>query len=172
MGKRIIPYSSNLSERSFRKNPGTGRGRAVLQYSSTPYRQMRMLLIFLILFFSIATVAHASDFKGPWERDNSQETSRKQIDKKVNPLRSLVEAYSAYISPIDGKDCPMYPSCSEYSVQCFKKHGFFIGWMMTCDRLFRCGRDELRLSPQVIVNGKIKRYDPLENNDFWWYHEQ
>jgi len=137
-----------------------------------PIKQIRSVsLIFLIFIFSFATVAHASDFKGPWDLDNSQKISRKQIDKRVNPLESLIEAYSKYISPIDGKDCPMYPSCSKYSVQCFKNHGFFIGWMITCDRLFRCGRDELRLSPQIIVNGKFKCYDPLENNDFWWYHE-
>jgi len=144
---------------------------SVLQYSSTPSRQMRIGLIFLILFFTLATVLYASDLKGPWDKNNSQIISRKQIDKKVNPLRFLVEAYSAYISPIDGRNCPMYPSCSKYSLQCFKKHGFFIGWMMTCDRLFRCGRDELRLSPQIIVNGKFKCCDPLKNNDFWWYHE-
>jgi len=143
-----------------------------LQVSSTPFRQMRIGLIFLIFFISLATWIQASDFKGPWDKNNFQKIPPKTIDKKVNPLRSLVEAYSIYISPIDGKDCPMYPSCSKYSVQCLKKHGFFLGWMMTCDRLFRCGRDELRLSPQIIVNGKFKWYDPLENNDFWWYHEQ
>ncbi len=63
----------------------------------------------------------------------------------------------------------MYPSCSQYSVECFEKHGFFIGWMLTCDRLYRCGRDELRLSPRIIINGQKKSYDPVENNDFWWW---
>jgi putative component of membrane protein insertase Oxa1/YidC/SpoIIIJ protein YidD len=170
--KRIMQYSSTLHKRSFRKNPEVGQDGAALKFSHTPFRQMRIGLIFLILFFSLATWVYASDFKGPWDINNSQKISQKQIDKKVNPLRALVESYSAYISQIDGKTCPMYPSCSKYSIQCFKKHSFFTGWMMTCDRLFRCGRDELRLSPQIIVNGKLKWYDPLENNDFWWYHEQ
>ncbi len=40
---------------------------------------------------------------------------------------------------------------------------------MTHDRLMRCGRDELELSPTAIVNGKWKCVDPVENNDFWWY---
>jgi len=43
---------------------------------------------------------------------------------------------------------------------------------MTCDRLMRCGRDELKLSPQVMVNGRWKCYDIVENNDFWWYEKQ
>jgi hypothetical protein len=53
---------------------------------------------------------------------------------------------------------------------CLEKHGFFMGWMMAWDRLYRCGRDELRLSSQIIVDGKYKCYDPVENNDFWWHH--
>ncbi|OPX40500.1 MAG: hypothetical protein B1H13_07225 [Desulfobacteraceae bacterium 4484_190.3] len=71
----------------------------------------------------------------------------------INPLTTIVR---------------LYPSCSEYSLQCFKKHGAFIGYMMTCDRLMRCGRDELYLSPGIIVDGKLKCRDPVENNDFWW----
>ena len=43
---------------------------------------------------------------------------------------------------------------SEYSIRSFKKYGFLIGWMMTTDRLFRCGRDEVRLSPQVISDNR------------------
>ncbi len=121
-----------------------------------PIKQIRSVsIISLILIFSPATVVYASEFKGPWGLDNSQKLSQKKVDRNVNPLRFLVEAYRKYISPIDGRNCPMYPSCSKYSLQCFKKHGLFIGWMMTCDRLFRCGRDELRLSPQIIVNGNL-----------------
>jgi hypothetical protein len=62
----------------------------------------------------------------------------------------------------------MHPPCSEYSAQAFKKYGFAVGWMMTCDRLMRCGRDEMDLSPLVNINGQWKRYDPLNANTFWW----
>jgi hypothetical protein len=43
---------------------------------------------------------------------------------------------------------------------------------MTFDRLLRCGRDELRLSPAIVVNDELLCYDPLENNDFWWWNRQ
>jgi hypothetical protein len=43
-----------------------------------------------------------------------------------------------------------------------------MGWMMTWDRLYRCGRDELGLSLRISLNGEQKCYDPVENNDFWW----
>ncbi len=40
---------------------------------------------------------------------------------------------------------------------------------MTVDRLIHEGKEETRVSPVVIFNGKRKILDPLENNDFWWY---
>lgn len=89
----------------------------------------------------------------------------------INPLTTIVRFYQGplnHLAAVRHGECPMYPSCSEYSLQCFKKHGAFIGYMMTCDRLMRCGRDELYLSPGIIVDGKLKCRDPVENNDFWW----
>jgi len=130
------------------------------------------ILIITILFLSFTSFVYAAPFKGPWGQDRPGEIPQKQRDHRFNPMRSLVEVYRTYISPIDGSKCPMYPTCSKYSLLAFKKHGLFIGWMMTVDRLFRCGRDELRLSPQIIVNGELACYDPLENNDFWWYNER
>ena len=41
-------------------------------------------------------------------------------------------------------------------------------WLMTFDRLMRCGLDETRLSPEVLVKGDWKYIDTLEHNDFWW----
>ena len=65
-------------------------------------------------------------------------------------------------------ECPMYPSCSRYSFQSIQKHGALMGWIMTMDRLMRCGRDETRLTAPIIVDGRLKYYDPVEKNDFWW----
>lgn len=126
------------------------------------------ICFFAIFLFNFSPVC-ASSFKEPWDLDSSKKISQNHENRGFNPLRTFVEFYRTYISPIDGKDCSMYPSCSEYSIQSFKKHGLFIGWAMTCDRLYRCGRDELRLSPTIIINGEFRCYDPLEANDFWWY---
>jgi len=142
-----------------------------LQYSNTPSCHIRIAITLLIAFFCLATLVHASPLNGPWDEDSSRKISRKQIDHRFNPFRFLVQVYRTHISPIDGSNCPMYPTCSQYSLLSFERHGSFIGWMMTCDRLFRCGRDELQLSPWITVNGEIRCYDPLENNDFWWSDE-
>ena len=34
--------------------------------------------------------------------------------------------------------CKFYPSCSEYSIQALKKHGFLLGFLLTLKRIFRC----------------------------------
>jgi putative membrane protein insertion efficiency factor len=83
-----------------------------------------------------------------------------------------IRMYQRYISRMDGHQCPMTPSCSQYSVEAFRKHGYLLGWIMTSDRLLRCGRDETRLSPTRRKNGEPFSYDPLKNNDFWWFDER
>ena len=136
-----------------------------------------MLFFFFLLFPAMAPAQFAfhddrqeNKMKGPWHRPEAAGPFHGPASKPTHGPAQLVEWYREYISPIDGSDCPMVPSCSQYSMECFEKHGFVMGWMMTCDRLFRCGRDELKLSPRIVMNGQEKCYDPVANNDFWWGH--
>jgi putative membrane protein insertion efficiency factor len=134
--------------------------------------QIKVLLLFLAILCFCITPVHAASLKGPWGWHKPQQAFRTHASQSSDPLRFMVELHRKYISPIDGKNCPMYPSCSRYSLQCLKKHGLFVGWVMTCDRLLRCGRDELRLSPEIVVNDELLCYDPLESNDFWWWNKK
>jgi len=81
---------------------------------------------------------------------------------------SFLSLYSRWLSPVDGDRCAMYPTCSQYSRQAFDRHGLLSGWILTCDRLLRCGRDELSLAPIIIVDGQRRCHDSLEANDYWW----
>jgi len=72
-----------------------------------------------------------------------------------------------FISPVDGDRCPSFPSCSQYGQQAIRRHGIFIGWVMTFDRLLH-EADEVTMAPRVQVDGSFRAYDPIENNDFWW----
>ncbi|MFH1481836.1 MAG: membrane protein insertion efficiency factor YidD [Pseudomonadota bacterium] len=90
-------------------------------------------------------------------------------ETNFNPGAWVVSFYRNYISPVDGDRCPSYPSCSSYSMMAIRKHGFFVGWVMTVDRLVHEGKGETRVSPMIFSNGRWKIYDPVENNDFWWY---
>jgi putative component of membrane protein insertase Oxa1/YidC/SpoIIIJ protein YidD len=84
----------------------------------------------------------------------------------------LVSIYSNHISAVDADRCPSSPSCSSFCEKAIKKHGFFIGWMMTVDRLIHEGSEETEVSPMIFSDGKWMIYDPVENNDFWWYPKE
>jgi putative component of membrane protein insertase Oxa1/YidC/SpoIIIJ protein YidD len=87
------------------------------------------------------------------------------------PMTVLIDFYQGplnHCSAVRYGECPMYPSCSEYAKQAFQKYGVFVGTMIAADRLMRCGRDELKSAPLIFVDGKMKYYDPLEQNTSWW----
>lgn len=73
---------------------------------------------------------------------------------------------------MDGDRCEMIPSCSAYTAEVVDKHGWFMGWIMGCDRLIRCGGDETRFV-EIMVRGDNNRYyhDSVEANDFWWTYK-
>lgn len=104
----------------------------------------RLYLIVLIFFFSSPLFSGEKDIN----------------ENELTPIK----IYQKYISPIDGERCTMYPSCSHYSKIAFKKHGFFKGFIMTCDRLLRCGGDESKVSKTIVIKNKRYIYDPVENN--------
>jgi len=82
-----------------------------------------------------------------------------------------INFFSEYISRVDGDRCPMYPTCASYSRQAFKKHGFLTGVVMTADRLIH-ENTEMECAPLVKVGTSIRYYDPVSNNDFWWYKRE
>lgn len=76
--------------------------------------------------------------------------------------------FQRVISRADGDRCPMAPSCSHYTATVFKRHHPATAWVLACDRLLRCGHDEVRLAPRVWENGHVRAYDPVDANTFWW----
>ena len=131
-------------------------------------RKVKIVLITLFFVFASTAMGQDDPMKGPWVGPALKDTHHERSYDLPNISAFLVKFFRKYVSPIDGSDCPMYPSCSRYSVECFEKHGFVVGWIMTWDRLYRCGRNELEVSPSILINGELKCYDPVENNDFWW----
>ena len=53
-------------------------------------------------------------------------------------LRQLIGAYRRYVSPLLGRNCRFYPSCSEYAVQAIAGHGVARGGLLAVKRLLRC----------------------------------
>ncbi|MBO3444569.1 membrane protein insertion efficiency factor YidD [Clostridium sp. CCUG 7971] len=50
----------------------------------------------------------------------------------------LVRFYQKFISPLKGPTCRFYPTCSQYSLEAFKKYGFFKGMFLTIKRVSKC----------------------------------
>ncbi len=100
------------------------------------------------------------------------------VDQRETPAASSSMLLDIYHGPLNHLqavrrgECPMHPSCSEFARQAIAKHGPIKGWLMATDRLMRCGRDETRLAPKVLINGRVKYYDPVGGNDFWWAKKQ
>lgn len=66
-----------------------------------------------------------------------KDTIKANIDDRSFTNRSFI-FYKKYISSQDIDACVFVPSCSEYAIQCIKKHGKIRGTIMTFDRLSRC----------------------------------
>jgi hypothetical protein len=124
------------------------------------------------LFFPQAALADETLLRGP------RKTVRMSIEAKDRPtgkqgiLEEIASApvlfYQHFLRHHWGHECAYHPSCSNYALLAIRKHGALVGSMMTFDRL-QHEADEARTSPLILTRGQIKIYDPLENNDYWWY---
>ena len=54
------------------------------------------------------------------------------------PLIFFVKTYQTVFSPLLGRHCRFYPSCSEYGVQALKKYGAVVGCKKTLKRILKC----------------------------------
>ena len=50
----------------------------------------------------------------------------------------LIGLYRKFISPLKPPCCRFTPTCSAYALEAFKKRGFFVGFILTVGRVFRC----------------------------------
>ncbi|KJS20014.1 MAG: membrane protein insertion efficiency factor [Clostridiaceae bacterium BRH_c20a] len=50
----------------------------------------------------------------------------------------VIRFYQKFISPLKGRTCRFYPTCSEYAIDAFKKHGFLKGFVISLKRIFKC----------------------------------
>ncbi len=50
----------------------------------------------------------------------------------------LIRCYQLFISPLLGPRCRFYPSCSHYTAESIRRHGFWRGGWIGLRRLVRC----------------------------------
>ncbi|MFH1714244.1 MAG: membrane protein insertion efficiency factor YidD [Candidatus Nealsonbacteria bacterium] len=56
--------------------------------------------------------------------------------KKI--ILNIINFYQLLVSPLFGKNCRFYPSCSDYFAVSVQKHGAFNGAGKGILRIFRC----------------------------------
>lgn len=78
----------------------------------------------------------------------------------------LFSFFKSVISTTDSKRCSHVPSCARYAKDAVEKHGLLNGYVLSCDRLMRCGGNDREQLPQVVVGGKRYAWDPVSANDF------
>jgi len=128
----------------------------------------------LIVFATLSIPCYGADDSSfaPWNFSNPKLEEKAETSPSFSGylLKRGVKIFSKYISPVDGDRCPMYPTCVAYSLQVIKKHGVFLGFIMTADRLIH-ESNEMDYVPLIKVGDRFRFYDPVSNNDFWWYNE-
>ena len=55
--------------------------------------------------------------------------------------RDYIRFYQKYIGAVRGFTCPMYPTCSFYGTDVFKQYSVGKAFVLTSDRLMRCGHE-------------------------------
>lgn len=54
------------------------------------------------------------------------------------PFIVLIKIYQWVISPLLGPKCRFTPTCSQYALEAFRKHGPFKGFWLALKRISRC----------------------------------
>ncbi|XP_021888356.1 UPF0161 protein At3g09310 [Carica papaya] len=73
------------------------------------------------------------------EDQNSPQPQDEEGDSLgVKAALSLLQFYKREISPLMPKSCRYIPTCSEYSMEAYKKYGVVKGTVLTAWRLCRC----------------------------------
>ncbi len=140
---------------------------AGIGYASAP---KYLLLVVLLVMGWAVDPGMCGDASMLRKESSRQDGPPGKTDSDFNLGAWFATSVWKHISAVDGQRCPSEPTCSSYSAQVFRKHGFFMGWLMTVDRLIH-EADEGRHAPLVRVDGQLKIFDPVKNNDVWWYDE-
>ena len=82
---------------------------------------------------------------------------------------ACIKFYRKNLSKLKGKpSCKYYPTCSEYAVTAFEKHGFFKGLFLSLYRILRCNpfsRGGIDYVPGTDDYYRIKYESKKQNNN-------
>ena len=118
----------------------------------------------LILF---GTSSFAADgMRSPFRKNKPKQIIYDSGSPGASLGKGLIRGFSKWISPVDGPRSPSYPTGSAYGYDAINKYGFFIGIILTADRLLH--ESDFPMEPRMILYGTERFYDPVEMNTYWW----
>lgn len=56
----------------------------------------------------------------------------------IFPFIALIRFYQVCISPLTPAACRFTPTCSQYALEAFRKHGLFKGFYLSVRRILKC----------------------------------
>ncbi|KAF3449177.1 hypothetical protein FNV43_RR09905 [Rhamnella rubrinervis] len=90
---------------------------------------------FPTFFTPITTLSHRRSLLPKCKESSDTHPHREQ---GVKAALSMLKFYKREISPLLPKSCRYVPTCSEYSMEAYKKYGVVKGTVLTACRLCRC----------------------------------
>lgn len=114
---------------------------------------MNRLILIFTLIYSICSGQNFTERVDGKAIATGQTYFNSLIKKKESAVKDYIGFYQKYISGIRGQECPMYPSCSNYGLKAFSETNFAAAFVMTSDRLLRCGHDHNNYSLTLRNNG-------------------
>ena len=81
---------------------------------------------------------HLKNYLKPLEKDPANNILKAASRILSWPFIVLVKLYQWILSPWLGPKCRYIPTCSEYAIESFKKHGPIKGLWLTIKRVSRC----------------------------------
>lgn len=126
-----------------------------------------MLAAVTVLLLSLPCSLYAADrMKGPDARSATHSRQEPPVSILAWFGSSAIRLYSEVISPADGPRSPSYPTSTAYGREAISRHGFFMGVLLTADRLIH--ESDIYHGPMIIKYGVPRYNDPVKYNTYWW----
>lgn len=124
----------------------------------------KFLLCSLLLSCSFSLEAMPG-YSEPWGKDADVKLSSSAPAPASKPsilaraAEKIILFHQNIISPVDGPRSHFRPTSSRYMLLAIRRHGFFKGYLMGCDRLLRENEDPW-LYRTVEIDGNSYKWDP------------
>jgi putative membrane protein insertion efficiency factor len=95
-----------------------------------------------------------------WAQETAYDVLVGKTKQEESEVDKAIKFYQETISAHDGARCLFYPTCSQFAGQAVKEYGFFLGVLMTIDRMvYR--EDPLSLQYYSYDEKKDRYIDPI-----------